>query len=100
MEAVSDRHRLRCPSTRAVGGRLGGVARDEIGPGMRHEPAGQHLSFASKDEVNRAMRLQVNKDRRGALTTGEGEISHAERPRRGGVYRFHLAHESQQRIWA
>src|SRR5260370_38170160 len=62
MEAVGDLNGVRCTLTTTLGIRTGTIANDNRDTGMTPQPIGENFGSALIDQVDWAMRFQIDQD--------------------------------------
>jgi hypothetical protein len=74
MPAVGDLDRRWSAVRRAVGVLAGSIARNDLDAGMGFEPSGKGLGGTVREEIDRAMPLEVNQDGAVALPLAFGPV--------------------------
>jgi len=75
MEAVGDLNGVRCTLTTTLCIRTGTIAHDNLDTGMTPQPIGENFGSALIDQVDRAVRFQVDQDRAiSSFTSAQGKV--------------------------
>src|SRR6266851_4964922 len=99
MEAVGDLNGVRCTLTTTLGIRTSTIANDNLDTGMTPQPIGENFGSALIDQVDGAMRFQVDQDRAVAsFTSTQRKVIDTQHAWGGHCLVLDGAQQPQQRI--